>query len=129
MGSTPGTLAYNAIPTDKNNITTGLTKPPAEGCKLSQKIYLQGQKQDAVTSQFNGGTPSYEQFNVVTNFSSGKVGEDWLGYRLLLTQQKLSQHGGVYPTICYFLMNFNVRYVKANAATNEPMINTSPARS
>ncbi|MCI1897417.1 MAG: hypothetical protein LKI85_03415 [Enterobacter sp.] len=92
MGSTPGTLAYNAIPTDKNNIiavqTTGLTKPPAEGCKLSQKIYLQGQKQDAVTSQFNGGTPSYEQFNVVTNFSSGKSGGELAGLQVIINAAK-----------------------------------------
>ena len=92
MTTTAGTLKYNAIPVDKTNIiavqTTGLTQTPAEGCALSQKIYLDGQKQDMQTSQFAGAAPSYNQFNAVTNFESGKNGSELAGLEFLINAAK-----------------------------------------
>ncbi|EEJ5117645.1 hypothetical protein [Salmonella enterica] len=92
MTTTPGTLKYNNIPNSAINIiavqSTGLTSPPPEGCALSQKMYLSGQKQDITTSRFSGDTPSYTQFNSVVNFSDAKSGSELAGLEVVINAAK-----------------------------------------
>ncbi|WP_330983604.1 MULTISPECIES: hypothetical protein [Enterobacterales] len=92
MTTAPGTLKYNAVPTATDNViavqTTGLTSPPAEGCALAQKIYLNGVKQSMITSKFSGAAPSYVQYNTVTNFSDWQSGAELAGLEVVINAAK-----------------------------------------